>query len=90
MSVFNFDGYSEFEEWCVANNYHADEHYDVEEESHKRDTVLSFYVKNNDEDTYAEVNVFTNYDHGWNYGTIEREGLKRVEKQIITTQVAYE
>lgn len=90
MSVFSFDGYSQFEEWCIEHNYDPDTHYDSESEPHKRNTYESFYIKHNDNDLYAQVSVETNYDNGWGYGDIEKEGLKRVERQITTTQVTYE
>ena len=88
-SVFSFDGYSEFEEWCVDNGYDPDEMYDPTEESHKSDTLLSFYVKNAEKDTYAEVSVDTNYDNGWGYGYVYREGLTRKVTQVMTEKVEY-
>ena len=90
MSVANFDGYSQFEDWCIGNEYDPGMQYDEEEESHKRSTILSFYVKKNDEDVYAEVVVDTDYDNGWGYGSIERVGLKRIEKEVVVKQVSYE
>lgn len=88
MSVFSFDGYCEFEEWCTENGYDPDEHYDSESEPHKRNTYESFYIKK-DNGTYAQVSVETNYDNGWGYGDIEQEGLTRHEEQVVVTKVVY-
>lgn len=56
-NVFGFDGYSEFCGWCDQYGYDPDDLYDETEESHKRDTYLTFYVKNTRyaEPIYAEV-----------------------------------
>lgn len=89
MSVFNFDGYSEFADWCETAGYDPDEMYDQTEESHKRDTLLSFYVKNAEKNTYAEVSVDTNYDNGWGYGYVYRAGLTRKVEQVLTEKVSY-
>ncbi len=38
----NFDSYYEFEEWASEQGYDYDNELDREEESHKRDTLVSF------------------------------------------------
>lgn len=91
-NVFDFDGYSDFCDWCDQYGYDPDELYDETEESHKRDTYLSFYVKNTRyaEPTYAEVCVLVSYDHGWQEGEVLREGLKRIVRQVVVEKVEYE
>lgn len=89
MSVFSFDGYSEFSEWCEVNGYDEDTQYDLESEPHKRNTYDSFYIKKLDSDTYAEVSVETSYDNGWGYGDVTREGLTRKVEQVVTEKVSY-
>lgn len=86
---FNFDGYSEFCDWCDENGYDPDTQYDLESEPHKRNTYDYFYVKKIDSDTYAEVSVETSYDSGWGYGDISREGLKRKVEQVVVEKVTY-
>lgn len=89
MSVFNFDGYSAFCDWCEANSYDPDEQHDLESEPHKRNTYDSFYIKKLDSDLYAEVSVETSFDHGWLEGEIMREGLTRKVEQVLTEKVSY-
>lgn len=91
-NVFVFDGYSDFCDWCDQHGYDSDDFYDESEESSKRDTYLTFYVKNTRyaEPTYAEVCVLVSYDHGWQEGEVLREGLKRTVKQVVVEQVEYE
>ena len=89
MSVFNFDGYSEFCEWCENSGYDPDEEYDKTEESHKRDTWLFFYVKNIEDNTFAEVSVLVSYDHGWQEGEVHRQGLTRKVEQVLTEKITY-
>ena len=90
MSVFNFDGYSEFCDWCEENNYNPDNEYDREEEIHKYYTAVSFYIKHNERDVYMSVWVEQSYENGWQEGEIELVELNRAEKEVITTQVSYE
>lgn len=89
-TVYNFDGYSEFADWCEQNGYDPDDLYDETEESHKRDTWQSFYVKNVEDDTYAEVSVLVSYDQGWLEGQIVRENLTRTVELVTTESVKYE
>jgi len=88
-TVCNFDGYSDFAVWCDLNGYDPDDLYDETEEGHKRDTWQSFYVKNTEADTYAEVSVLVSYDHGWQEGEVLRAGLKRKVEQVMTEKVSY-
>lgn len=88
-NVFSFDGYSEFAEWCEKNGYDPDVMYDQQEESHKRDILLCFYVKNEERNTYAAVSVDTNYDNGWGYGDVYQQGLTRKVTQVMTEKVEY-
>lgn len=88
MSVFSFDGYCQFEEWCTENGYDPDEHYDSESEPHKRNTYKSFYIKK-DDGNYAQVSVEMSYDYGMGVGEIEAEGLTRHEEQVVVTKVVY-
>jgi hypothetical protein len=89
MSIFSFDGYSQFCDWCEENGYDPDEQYDLESEPHKRNTYDSFYIKKLDSERYAQVSVETSYDNGWGYGDIEQEGLTRTEEVIQTVKVVY-
>jgi len=89
MSVFSFDGYSEFDEWCEGSGHDSDEQYDLKEESHKQETVQFFYVKNIEDNTYAEVSVLVSYQHGWQEGEIIRAGLTRKVTQVMTEKVEY-
>lgn len=89
MSVFNFDGYCQFEEWCVEHRYDPDTHYDSESEPHKRNTYESFYIKHLDKELYAQVSVEMSYDYGMGMGDIEAVGLIRVEKEVVVKQVSY-
>lgn len=89
MSVFNFDGYSQFCDWCEANGYDSEEQYDLKEESYKQETVQFFYVKNIEDNTYAEVSVLVSYQHGWQEGEVHRQGLTRKVTQVMTEQVEY-
>lgn len=86
---FNFDGYSEFCDWCDQNGYDPDTQYDLESQPHKRNTYDHFYVKKIDGDTYAEVSVETSYDNGWGYGDISREGLTRKVEQVVVEKISY-
>lgn len=88
-NLFSFDGYSEFEGWCVANGYAPDEMYDQTEERGKYDTWMYFYVKNIEENTYAEISVLASYDYGWQEGEIHQEGLARKVTQVMTEKVEY-
>lgn len=88
-TLYNFDGYSDFTNWCEQNGYDPDDVYDETEESHKRDTWQSFYVKNTKADTYAEVSVLVSYDHGWQEGEVLRAGLTRKVEQVVTEKVSY-
>lgn len=65
MSMFNFDGYSEFCDWCEANQYDPDEQYDLQQEPHKRNMYETFYIKSLEGDKYMMVWVETSCDHGW-------------------------
>lgn len=89
MSVFNFDGYCQFEEWCIENHYDPDTHYDSESEPHKRNTYESFYIKHLDKERYAQVSVETNYDHGWQEGEIVCENLERIVQLVTVEKVTY-
>lgn len=86
---FNFDGYSEFCDWCSEHGYDPDTQYDLESESHKRNTYDSFYVKKIDGETYAEVSVETSYDYGWQEGEISCENLQRVVELVTTEKIKY-
>lgn len=88
-TVYNFDGYSDFADWCEQNGYDPDDLYDEAEESHKRDTWQSFYVKNAEANTFAEVSVLVSYDHGWQEGEVVRAGLTRKVEQVVTEKVSY-
>jgi hypothetical protein len=88
-TVYNFDGYSDFCDWCEQNDYDPDTQYDLESENHKRSTFDTFYIKKIDSDVYAQVSVETDYDNGWGYGEILREGLTRKVEQVVTEKVSY-
>lgn len=86
MSI-QFENYSDFEEWCLANGYDPEEEVDLEESSHKRDTLRTFYLENSVSGLYACVTLIASYD--WGYGDIEvTEGF--VRRAIVTTKYVYE
>ena len=89
MSVFNFDGYSEFCEWCKTNSYDPDTQYDLESEPHKRNTYDTFYIKSLEVDSYMLVWVETSYDNGWLEGEIELLPLTRKVEKVMTEKVSY-
>jgi len=88
-NVFSFNGYSDFADWCEQNGYNPDDVYDETEESLTRDTWQSFYVKNAETNTFAEVSVLVSYDHGWHSGEVLRAGLTRKVEQVLTEKVSY-
>jgi hypothetical protein len=89
MSVFNFDGYSQFCDWCEANDYDADEQYDLQQEPHKRNMYETFYIKSLEGEKYMMVWVETSCDHGWLEGEIELLPLTRKVTQVMTEKVEY-
>ena len=89
MSIYNFDGYSDFDDWCVINGYDSDTQYDLTEERSKADTWQYFYVKHNEGDFYAEVSVLVSYNHGWQEGEVLNIGLTRKVTQVMTEKVEY-
>lgn len=89
MGVY-LDSNEKFSEWCAANGYDEDTEYDREEEVHKRSAIVSWYIRKESDDTYAEVSANQDYDWGRDQIEIEREGLKRTEKEVTTTVVVYE
>lgn len=88
-TVYNFDGYSAFDDWCFVNGYNSDDQYSLTEEGHKGDTWQHFYIKNAEANTYAEVSVLVSYSHGWQEGEILRVGLTRTVEQVVTEKVSY-
>lgn len=90
MTSIYLGGNSEYEEWCEANGYDGDDQHDFEEEVYKRGSSQSFYIKKMDDDTYALVTCTSDYDWGRDNIEIEKEGLKRTERQVTTTTVVYE
>lgn len=90
MTIHNFDGYSDFDDWCVANGYDSDAQHDLTEEGHKGDTRQHFYVKHiQDDNLYAEVSVLVSYNHGWQDGEIIQVCLTRKVEQVVTEKVSY-
>jgi hypothetical protein len=90
MTTIYLDTNSEFYDWCEANGYDEDTEYDYDEETHKRGALVSFHIKKKEEDTYALVFAYQDYDNGRDQIEIQQEGLKRTEKQVTTTTVVYE
>lgn len=84
------DTNSKFYEWCEENGYDSDTEHDLEEETHKRGDLVSFYIKKEADDTYAQVFAYQDYDNGRDQIEIQKEGLRRTEKQVMTTVVVYE
>lgn len=84
----NFENYSEFEEWADEQGYDYDNELDREEESHKRDLLVSFYMKKKDSDSYAQVSFMQSYDWGAS-GFEVVEGLQRVEEVVTITKIKY-
>lgn len=89
MSFYNFDGYSDFDDWCFANGYDSDDQHDLTEEGSKGDTWQHFYVKHKEGDFYAEVSVLVSYVHGWQEGEVMRIGLTRKVEQVVTEKITY-
>lgn len=84
----NFEDYNEFAEWADEQGYDYDNEIDRTEESHKRDTIVTFFMKKEDSDLYAQVAYVSNYDYGSSDFDVV-EGLKRVEELVTVTQVRY-
>lgn len=82
-----FNRYSEFEDWAYENGYDPEAKFNETEESHKRDTLLTFYMENSINGSWACVTVVCSYDHGWRDVEVT-EDLHR--KAIVTTQYTYE
>jgi len=89
MGVY-LDSNSAFEDWCEANGYDCEDEHDYEEFVHKRGSQVSFYIKKEADGTYAQVTANCDYDWGRDNIEIQKEGLKRIEKQVTTTTVVYE
>jgi len=90
MTSIYLDTNAKFEEWCEANGYDGDTEHEYKEETYKRGARVSFYAKHEESDTYAFVTANQDYDWGRDGIEIEKEGLKRTEKQVTTTVVVYE
>lgn len=45
MSFYDFDGYSDFDDWCEINGFNSEKQYDLTEEGSKGDTWQHFYIK---------------------------------------------
>lgn len=90
MASIYLDTNSKFEEWCEANGYNGDDEIDHEESVYKRGSHVTFYIKKELDDTYALVTANQDYDWGRDGIEIQKEGLKRTEKQVTTTTVVYE
>ena len=88
MSIY-FESYSEFEEWCVENNFDADTQIDRTEESHKRDTLVCFYMKHKEMDIYRDVSFTASYDWGWSNVDVGEVDLTRKVTQVMTEKVEY-
>lgn len=89
MSMYYFDGYSQFCDWCEANGYDPDEQYDLQQEPHKRNVYETFYIKSLEGEKYMLVWVKTSSDHGWLDGEIELLPLTRKVTQVMTEKVEY-
>lgn len=86
MSI-EFNRYSEFEDWAYENGYDPEAKFDIEENSHKRETLMTFYMENYVNGSWACVKVVCSYDYGW--GDVQvTEGLHR--KAVVTTKYIYE
>jgi len=86
MTPFNFDGYSEFCDWCDQNGYDPDTQYDLESEPHKRDMLQCFYLENSIDGSFASVSVVVSDQWGWTDITVQ-EGFEK--KTIVTTKNVY-
>lgn len=89
MYPIYLDTNNNFYDWCEANGYDGDDEQDYQEEVFKRGAHVSFHIPKDDE-TFALVTAYQSYDNGREEINIQREGLKRVEKQVTTTVVVYE
>ena len=90
MTSIYLDSNSNFEEWCEANGYDSEDEHDRVEEVFKRGSHVSFYIKKEADETFAFVTANCDYDWGRDGIEIQKEGLRRIEKQVTTTVVAYE
>lgn len=89
MGIY-LDTNSAFYDWCDANGYDEDTEYEREEEVHKRGAHVTWYIRKEADDTYAQVFAYQDYDNGRDQIEVEKEGLKRVERQVTTTTIVYE
>lgn len=84
---FNYQ--SEFEDWCILNNYEPDEFLDqttLLEKSYSK--IIQFYVAN-DNGTYAEICAYHSGDQGVYDICVEKEGLKRTEEIVKVVKRVY-
>lgn len=88
MSIY-LDTNSKFYDWAEANNYDCDTEHDLNKEVLKRGAHVSCYIKKNDEDTYALVTWYSDYDNGRMDIKIQEEGLTRKVEQVLTEKITY-
>lgn len=89
MSIY-LDSNSDFYDWAEANGYNCEDERDLVEEVFKRGAHVRFYIPKEGADTFALVTAYQSYDNGRQDIEIHEEGLKRVERQVVTTSVTYE
>ena len=89
MTIIYFDTNSKFYDWAEENGYDYDTEYDLEEEVFKRGAHASCYIKKIDEDVYAQVTWYQDYDNGRMDIEVGPEGLIRKVEQVITEKVSY-
>lgn len=89
MTTIYLDTNSKFYEWAEENGYDYDTEYDLEEEAFKRGSHVCCWIKKNEEDTYALVTWYQDYDNGRMDIEIVQEGLVRKVEQVVTEKVSY-
>jgi hypothetical protein len=87
VSIY-LDSNSNWYDWAEENGYDSDTEYDLEEEVFKRGAHVSCYFKK-DDDTYALVTWYSDYDNGRMDIEVQKEGLHRYEEQVVTTKIIY-
>ena len=85
----NFDYFGNLEDWADENGYDAYDTLDEEVLLKKHDSVVEFFLHKKSDDTYARFTAYSSYDHGYYNITLDCEGLKKVEKQVVVTTHEY-
>lgn len=86
----NFDNGGELEDWAEENGYsEAWNPYDEKVLIEKADSFVEFYLHKASDDTYARFTAYSSYYNGYYDIKLDKEGLKKVEKQVVVTKNEY-